>query len=125
MRARRRPLDAYRIKWQTSMARIRAREAEQGVDGYRSDDGREKRMEVHECRSCFYLYRGRVGGAAMTNWKCGVCGTERTAGSTNTPSCCPDCAREHSLCTYCGGDLEMREGRRKFPTPAPEGADDA
>lgn len=112
-----RPLDAYQVRFRTSMAIANAEEACAVVHDFEADADRERRLDVHECRRCFYLMCGRVAGQASTNWRCGVCGAERTHANTATPAACGTCAREHRLCTYCGGDIEMRRGRRKFPTP--------
>jgi hypothetical protein len=115
MRARRFKADAYNITFQTSMSRRHAEELVEAVRGYEADDKKEERFAAVECKRCFYLYRGRVGGCAMTRWSCGVCGKKSMHGSTAVPCICKDCGTKHKLCTYCGGDLDMRERRRKFP----------
>lgn len=118
MRSPHRRLDAAAIRYATSRAKGYAQELLQAVRDFEADPNRELRLETAlECKSCFYLHRSRVGGAAMTYWTCGVCGKEDLHGSTATPRVCISCAKEHQLCRNCGGDLHMRERRRKFPTP--------
>lgn len=110
-------LDAYQIKWQTSMANRHAEELVDSVHEYEDDTRREQRLAVHECKRCFYL-RGRVCGQAMTEWHCGICQNRHMHHNTCTPAACHGCAKEHKLCRYCGGDLDMRRNRRKFPKPS-------
>lgn len=85
------------------------------ADRLRTDSARADRLAKQECKSCFYV-AGKIGGAAMTNSSCGLCGKPLMFGSTCIDAICPECAKEHSLCKHCGGDLEMRIGRRKWPT---------
>jgi hypothetical protein len=89
----------------------RAREAE-------SDANRDRRLQKQECKCCFYVFASRVGGAAITGQDCALCHESQTYASTNTNVVCMTCAKENSLCTHCGGDLDMRERRRNWPTPA-------
>ncbi|MBC8738568.1 hypothetical protein F6X40_17560 [Paraburkholderia sp. UCT31] len=81
-----------------------------------TDARKSLRLEKQECKSCFY--RQRVGGASMTSQPCACCGKLMQFGSTATDALCPECAKEHSLCKHCGGDLEMRPRRRNWPTAA-------
>lgn len=78
-----------------------------------TDADREKRMERHECLACFH--GGKIGGAMMTERPCGLCGTLQMYGSTCTDALCLRCAQEHRLCKHCGGDIDMRANRRKWP----------
>ena len=82
------------------------------------DSNREIRIRESLCRWCYYS-RGRLGGAAMTEHPCSLCGTNQIYGSTATDELCLPCAKEHSLCKRCGGDREMRTLRRKWPTALP------
>lgn len=102
----------------TSMANHIAENAQKQVDGYRLDSEIAERSRVKRCRSCFYFRRSRIGGAAMTRWFCGVCGSPQSASSTATDTVCRTCSDAYNLCTQCGGDLEGRERRRKWPEPA-------
>jgi hypothetical protein len=88
----------------------RARDAE-------NDTERDKRLEKHECKCCFYVFRGRIGGAAMTEQNCALCHEPQMYGSTNTDVVCMACAKESHICKHCGGDLDMRERRRFWPAP--------
>lgn len=83
------------------------------------DTRKEERLKRHECKACFYS--SRIGGAAMTTRPCMCCGKELMHSSTATDVLCLDCARQHSLCKHCGGDLEMRAGRRNWPIPDDRG----
>lgn len=121
MRTPHRPSTPSDIRFRTTIARNLAGEAVAAAEAYQSDRDAEKRKAKGECRACYYLWRERIGGSAMTYWNCGVCGREQLHGSTATPRVCGECAEEHTLCTHCGGDQRMRNGRRKFPTlKAPE-----
>jgi len=57
-----------------------------------------------ECKQCFYLRASRIAGQAFTNWKCRICGTERSHHNTAVPRYCDDCAKAHKLCVECGGE---------------------
>lgn len=114
------PLDRRTIAFNTSMARRHAEEAVQAVKDYEADSEKTERLTAGECKRCWYLWRGRVAGQAMTTWYCGVCGVEDMWGNTGTPKVCKACSTEHTICRECGGDLHMRANRRKFPTPKPK-----
>lgn len=103
-------------QWATTIAKERYERAVEFCENVDTDPEKEKRLKVHECAPCFYGARGygRVAGSAMTHWNCGICEREGLASSTHTPKLCCDCGKTHALCTNCGGDLELREGRRKF-----------
>lgn len=117
-----RPLTESDARFRTSIARAAAEEAVQSVRDFEADALKDRRLEVCECRTCHYIRSGRIGGCAMTAWFCGLCGKESLAGSTNTPRVCQDCGKKHSICTHCGGDLDMRDRRRKWPTPVSQPA---
>jgi hypothetical protein len=102
----------------TAIAVDRAERVQRNVDEYRADAMKDDRAKALECKSCFYLARDRVAGQAFTAWRCGVCGAEHVHHNTNVPKVCDDCASRHDLCTVCGGDREMRAGRRKWPEGA-------
>lgn len=80
-----------------------------------NDDRVEDRTARHLCKACYYS--SRIGGAAITTQECMCCGEVQTYGSTSTDALCKPCAIKHSLCKRCGGDLEMRTKRRKWPAP--------
>lgn len=81
-----------------------------------TDPDQERRLQQLNCAPCHYI--SRMAGQAFTKWHCGVCGKEGMHHNTATPAVCNECAKEHDLCGRCGGDREMRPGRRKFPLPS-------
>lgn len=85
------------------------------ADAARNDSDRTARREKSLCPCCYYIERSRAGGASITHQPCALCGADQSYGSTATDALCLPCAREHSLCKRCGGDLEMRPRRRKWP----------
>src|SRR5690349_20645993 len=76
------------------------------ADMARKDSRKEDRLARHECIGCFYGVR--IGGAAITQQPCMCCNVAQTYTSTATDALCMDCAKEHSLCKRCGGDLDMK-----------------
>jgi len=111
----------YQGVWQTTMANERADKAVKLGEAIKYDSGREGRIVACQCKACFYTKAvyGRMAGAAVTRQPCACCIVLQTYGSTSTDALCMACAREHSLCKHCGGDLEMRAGRRKWPADNP------
>lgn len=85
------------------------------AERFNSDSDKQARKSRHQCKTCWYIL-GKVGGAAMTVRPCACCAEEQTYGSTCTDVLCLKCAKEHELCAHCGGDIDMRE-RRKKPFP--------
>lgn len=79
------------------------------------DELKQERINAQECKSCFY--QDRIGGAAITDRECMCCGKIQQYGSTATNALCKPCATKHSLCKHCGGDVELRVRRRKWPEP--------
>ena len=75
------------------------------------DNERSERTRRLECKCCFYLRSG-LAGQAFTEWKCVVCDTQDTWANTSTPRVCVACAKKHSLCVRCGGDIHMRSRRK-------------
>lgn len=65
-----------------------------------------KRMEVHECKTCFYINSSRIGGSAMTLKNCNNCGKKEMYSSTVTNLYCLDCAKELGVCAYCSQDID-------------------
>ena len=78
------------------------------------DDQRVERMGRSLCSSCFYL-QGWAGCASCTTRPCALCHEDQTYGSTATDMLCLPCARSNSLCKRCGGDIDLRVLRRKWP----------
>lgn len=79
---------------------------------FSEDPDKTKRKALALCPYCFYL-SSRIGGAAMTDRDCGLCGKEMTFGSTNTDILCVECGIEKNACKHCGADLDLKH-RRKF-----------
>ena len=67
----------------------------------------------NKCICCFYS--SRIAGAAITISHCGICGEKLMAGSTDTNRLCLACAKEHDLCEHCGGDVNLKPNRKKWP----------
>lgn len=119
MENKRPPLSNNDIEWNTNRAKDRGEDRCAQALGFLLDSDRKKRQDRRECKSCFYFSVGRIGGASMTTWWCGVCGEEQMAGSTHCPRVCKDCSAKYELCCECGGDIHIRI-RRKAPLPTSE-----
>jgi hypothetical protein len=78
-----------------------------------TDVDKKQRLKRQLCKACYYV--SRVAGQAMTSRECACCEKEQTYSSTDTDALCLGCAKEHSLCKRCSGDLELRVRRRKWP----------
>jgi len=98
----------------TAQSKRRVEDTLARAERIKNDTDKAERLEAQLCKACFY-FTG-IGGAAMTARECAGCGEDQLYGSTNTDALCMSCASEHSLCKHCGGDLEMREGRRNWPS---------
>ena len=61
-------------------------------------EGRKPR--ARQCRKC--AKKPKIGGCAMTLWRCELCGSEGMSGSTCHPKLCADCASGENRCYYCG-----------------------
>ena len=106
-------LDRYQMVSRTNMARMQVNSILARARSMETDDDRTARLARHFCVACHYS-RG-LAGQAFTNQPCACCATQQTYSSTATDVLCLPCAKEHSLCKHCAGDLEMRVGRRKWP----------
>jgi len=106
-------LDMYNVQFQTSTCNSYLRNLLQEAESIKTDDDKKNRLEKSECKMCFYR-KGRIGGCAMTEQPCGICGIPVMYGSTCTDVLCLNCAKEHELCKHCGADRELRANRRKF-----------
>jgi hypothetical protein len=84
-----------------------------------SDEDRTERLTKGLCLSCFYLFKTRMGGAAMTQRDCAGCEKEMHFSSTATDLLCLACATHNALCTRCGADLELKERRKPYPFQQP------
>lgn len=97
----------------TTMANNRIKSTLKLAERLQTDPEKSKRLEDQLCLSCYYY--NAIAGQAFTNRECGLCGEDQLYGNTNTDALCKTCAKEHQLCKHCGGDLELRDKRRKFP----------
>jgi predicted nucleic acid-binding Zn ribbon protein len=80
-----------------------------------TDEDRKERLEKSLCLSCFYLFKARIGGAAMTQRDCAGCDKEMHFSSTSTDMLCLECAKFNCLCLRCGADVELKERRNPYP----------
>lgn len=101
------------IGW-TERSKAMIQDQLQRAERIANDTDRAKRLDVQNCKCCFY--NGRMGGAAMTTQPCMCCHKPVMYGSTATDALCMDCAREHDLCKWCGGDIELRARRKEWPS---------
>lgn len=76
------------------------------------DPDKNKRLKEQECLSCFYIYRPRQG--VPTTSECGLCGVDVKDGFVQHVLCM-NCAKKGNLCHHCGGDMDLKVGRRKWP----------
>lgn len=106
------------VLYDTDYMKHLGKEAVKNAARWQIDPDKKLRQKASECRTCYYLRRGRVGGAAMTSFPCGLCGEVQLAGSTNTDRLCLKCGLEHQLCVYCGADVELRSRRTVDLPPA-------
>jgi len=112
MRSRRTDLDLSTVQFKTSINLSIIKETEEACRGITTDHEKEERLSKPECRTCHYIRRSRIGGAAMTQALCSFCGTEMMFSNTCVDVLCPDCAKKHELCKHCGGDLRDRMRRK-------------
>jgi ribosomal protein L32 len=115
--------DRYLLVSNTNRAKRRVDDALELAERLVNDTDKAARLERHLCKACHYF--SRMAGAACTTQPCACCASPEQYGSTAPDVLCHPCAKEHSLCKHCGGDLEMRVGRRKWPTDTPAPAGDA
>jgi hypothetical protein len=103
----------------TSQANETAESVQRRVDRYNADEDRDQRVAESTCKTCWYHRRNRMCTSSYTKWLCGVCMREYMHHNGCVPTVCKTCAEDHALCRDCGGDLRMRERRRKWPQPSP------
>lgn len=112
-----RPFSRRESELAASRATWRVQNALRLAESLQNDTDRVERLKFSECKACYYISRGqgRIGGAAVTSTSCRLCAGEMVFSSTVTEELCSPCAKKESLCRHCGGDLEMRLKRRKWP----------
>lgn len=79
-----------------------------------SDTQKKERVEKGLCLSCFYLFKQRMGGAAITNRQCAGCETVMRFSSTATDLLCKPCANANALCCRCGADIGLKDRRKPY-----------
>lgn len=72
-----------------------------------NDPDKKQRLKEHYCVACYYS--DQIGGCAMTEDSCGICGFTQVYGSTNTGRICNSCAEAYKLCVHCGGKISSKE----------------
>lgn len=103
-----RTLDFEEIQSITRRNQNRVRDFLDRMTRYQDDTEKTQRESQGVCGVCWYLFPGRIGGAAMTAWQCGICREQAVAASTATDRVCLPCSKNHQLCTRCGGDQHGR-----------------
>ena len=97
------------VKLATHWAGHAVRQLRDSLQGYDTDRGIIARTGLLECRSCYYLGRGRVVCHAFTDYVCKSCGTTGQHPNSGVPKLCEKCASSRGLCRRCGGEREKPE----------------
>jgi hypothetical protein len=105
--------DRYFLTSRTNMAKSRVDDTIKRARMVEADEDKERRLGRQYCKACHYF--PRIAGQAFTEQHCACCGVSQMHSSTDTEALCLPCAEQHTLCKHCGGDLEMRTGRRNWP----------
>lgn len=108
------PFDRAHWAWQTNRSRDLFVDLIDRANKAQGDTEQAQRLEKQQCISCFYI-RDRIGGAAMTTQPCACCLVPEMYASTATDELCLPCANTSKLCKRCGGDIDMKVGRRNWP----------
>lgn len=108
-----RKIDAVSVLSATTRAAEWREETVKRAVGLLTDHDKAARLEKAECVTCYYVNTGRIGGAAITEQPCGICGKEQSFCNTCTDPLCLECAKAHELCKRCGADIKLRP-RRNF-----------
>lgn len=103
----------FRMVSATEFAKSRVESIIKRAKEIELDTLKAERIKACECKACFYS--DRIGGAAITSRPCMCCNEMQHYGSTATNTLCKPCATKHDLCKRCGGDIELRVRRRKWP----------
>lgn len=106
-------MDVANMSRATEMARLRVKHVLDLAEQISTDARKAERLKRQECKGCFY--GSRLGGAAITQRACMCCAQMQSYGSTATDVLCMPCAQKSELCKHCGGDIELRVRRRKWP----------
>ena len=68
---------------------------------YEKDLEKDERIAKMLCKACFYK-SDAIGGDAVTQSPCAICGKIVTYPSTYTDALCEKCAKEKNICKHCG-----------------------
>lgn len=109
--------DKHTMVTRTHVARSQVEAAVQRARDLDEDSDKTRRLARQFCKACHYF--PRLAAQASAVQPCACCSAPQQYSSSATDALCPPCAKTHSLCKHCGGDLEMRTGRRNWPA-APE-----
>lgn len=101
-----RPINLDRVNHQTNMGQEQLKTYRNIVE----DSERRERLKKQECPLCFY--ESRIGGQAITQTECSICGKEMTHGNTNIDCLCKECAKDKRLCKHCGSDIDLKHRRK-------------
>ena len=115
MKAKKGVLNRANIAHATGKGKRYVDKALLGAKKLSTDEDRMERLEKCLCLSCFYLFKERIGGAAITHRECASCDKEMQFSSTATDLLCLSCATNNSLCSRCGADIELKERRKPMP----------
>jgi hypothetical protein len=77
------------------------------------DTKKHERIKAHFCKACFY--GSHIGGQAIRSQPCMACHKDQMYSSTYTDALCLECSIDMQLCKHCGGDIDLRIKRRKWP----------
>ncbi len=103
--------DAVKVQRETDYAIHHAQDNVRNALEFIADNRKADRKNKLECKRCFYMRQGRIGGTAITQQSCGICEKVIMYSSTNTDAMCKECAEKYQLCVYCGADQELRPRR--------------
>lgn len=123
MEQRKAVMDQRSMAMATHLAKAQCESVINQAENIKGDRYKEARLKSQFCKACFYS--SRIGGQAMTTRPCMSCGSPELYSSTATDKLCLACAQEGNLCKRCGGDIDLRERRRKWPAPKHGGGDEA
>jgi hypothetical protein len=97
-----------RTGWAIDRAKVRLEE----TDAYRDDTDKSRRLQMSECKRCYYLVCG-LAGQAFTPYTCKRCGVKSSWPNTNIPKLCSSCSDGLKLCRRCGADINLRKRNAK------------
>jgi hypothetical protein len=79
-----------------------------------TDQDKGLRLDVMECKACYYLSRGAVVMQAFTKSNCEGCGVEVTFPNSRINKLCEKCAESNDRCCHCGGDIDIDIPQDKY-----------